>query len=210
MTDALLQIGFKFPDWKGRLKKHAQQLNLFAAAQIQTNRGLLFDSEGRHNGRDGWEPLAFRNGQVLSRYGTLRKSIAPYNSKGKPGDGGFVKFSGDTITIGTNLLYARMMNWGTTKMPDGVLRPTRAKALMIPLPPGKWANEETRADLIESGSVRRIKKRTPEGNKKRMDVIFRKSVRIPARRFDDWNEQDQAEFDAALMNEIIRVLNGKN
>lgn len=207
MSNPLLEIEFKFPDWKGQIKKHVKQLNLFSAAQIQTNRGMIFDSEGHHNGRPGWQELAFRNGQVLSRYGTLRKSIAPFNATGRPGDGGFVRFQGETIKVGTTLLYARMMNDGTTKMPGGVLRPVRAKALMIPIPKGEWRSEAGEEVFEESG--RKIKKKK-DGKTQRLDVIFRKSVQIPARPFDDWNEDDQAEFDSALLNEIVRVLNGKN
>lgn len=204
--NSLLEIEFKFPDWKGRIKKHERQLNLFTAAMIQTNRGMLFDSEGDYNGHGGWEPLAFRNGQVLSRFGTLRKSIAPFSADGKPGAGGYVRFQGETIKVGTTLLYARMMNDGTTKLPGGVLRPVRAKALMIPIPKGQWRSEAADEVFEESGKT--IKRKRADGRKYNEDVIFRKSVRIPARPFDEWNSQDQAEFDAALLNELARVLNG--
>jgi phage gpG-like protein len=188
---SLLEIKFQFPNWKKTLKLKERQLNLFLAAQIQTNRGMIFDKEGAHNGRSKWKGLAFRNGQILSRTGTLRKSIAPFNASGRPGDGGYVRFEGEMIKLGTNLLYARMMNDGTTKMTGGVLRPVRAKALKIPLPGGKWANDNAKS----------LKK--SEGN-----FIFRKSVKIPSRPFDDWNEEDQNELDVSLLNEIARVLNG--
>lgn len=139
-----VEISFKFPDWAGKLKAHEAELNLFQAALIQTNRGMLFDAEGAYNNHDKWAPLKFRNGQILSRRGTLRKSIAPYNPSGDPGPDGIVRFSGDMIVVGTKLLYASMMNDGTTKLPGGILRPRNAKALRIPLPSGEAATETTR------------------------------------------------------------------
>lgn len=171
----MIDIDFKFPDWAAKVKARERELNLFIAANVQFNRGMLFDREGAYNGRSRWEPLKMRQGQILSKSGALRKSIAPYNSRGTPGPSGVVRFAGDTIHIGTTLIYARMMNDGTTKMPDGVLRPKNAMALKIPLGGGKF--------------------------------MFRKSVKIPARPFSDWNESDQEELDGALLNKITQVLN---
>lgn len=260
----MLQIDFKFPDWAAKIKKNEERINLFIAAQVQTNRGLLFDAEGSYNGHPAWAPLKFRQGQVLSQRGTLRKSIAPYNSKGRPGPDGIVQFQGDTITIGTTLLYARMMNEGTEKMPGGVLKPKNAKALRIPLPSGAGASQiakELRAgkisksiqkqkDKIALAEARfaKTKQRFAKQVKKDRDTsatsktwdkqadsiymqksklaklearrqqildsgkggekfIFRKSVRIPARNFTDWNTMDQQELDAALLNLITGILN---
>jgi phage gpG-like protein len=105
-----------------------------------------------------------RNGRPLQKTGTLRKSFAPpISSPGKPGreKGTVVRFEGVKVTIGTNLLYAGMMNDGTTKMPGGKLVPVRAKALKIPLQGGKFMfrrsvkiparpmNEITQADMDE-------------------------------------------------------------
>ena len=131
----MLDIDFRFPDWRGKVKRHEAQLMLFCVAQIQTNRGMLFDQEGGYNGHRRWPALKFRSGQILAKRGALKRSLAPTNPKGTPGSDGIVRFTGDMIIIGTNLLYARMMNDGTAKMPGGVLRPKNAKALKIPLPP---------------------------------------------------------------------------
>lgn len=146
------------------------------AATMQTNRAMLFDQEGGYNGHERWAPLRLRSGMALSNRGNLRKSIAPRGAVGVPGPGGIVEFVGDTVTIGTKLAYAAMMNWGTTGLPGGVLRPVRAKALRF----------------------------YAEGSK---NPIFAKSVRIPPRRFDQWNNQDQSEVDETILNSISRVFN---
>lgn len=135
----MIDIDFKFPDWAATVKAHEGELNLLTAATVQANRGMLFDSEGSYNGRPGWAKLQFRNGQILSKKGVLRKSIAPYNPNGTPGPDGIVRFAGESVTIGTKLFFARLMNDGTANMPGGVLRPVKAKALKIPIPQGKAA-----------------------------------------------------------------------
>lgn len=191
-----VNIEFKFPDLEKRLKQHENEINLFLAATVQTNRGLLFDSEGSHNGRPGWAPLKLRRGQILSDRGVLRKSIAPYNADGKPGPDGIVAIRPDAIVIGTTLLYARLMNDGTEKMPGGKLVAKNAKALRIPLPAGANATK-TAKGLSKSAKS--------DGSGKKF--IFRKSVRIPARPFDDWNQMDQEEVNEALVNKVAEILN---
>lgn len=235
----MIDIDFKFPEWAERVKAKEKELNLFVAAQVQFNRGMIFDQEGAYNGRGRWDDLKFRSGQILSKRGTLRKSIAPYNPKGIPGPDGIVHFAGEVITVGTKLLYARMMNDGTTKMPGGVLRPVRAKALKIPIPQGKNATEaaqEINRQSAQKNNKEKLRElesklhKTKQGSKSFEKIltkmaalqqaieqktttkgasgfIFRKSVRIPARPFDDWNEQDQQNLDAALLNKIAEILN---
>lgn len=233
----MLDIKFEFPDWVGKIKAQEERLNLFIAAQIQTNRGMIFDKEGAHNGRSKWAPLKFRNGQILSQRGTLRKSIAPSNPNGTAGPDGIVRFQGDTITVGTNLLYARMMNDGTVNMPGGVLRPKNAKALKIPLPKGQSANDNAKAAGKARGmakaqaaanelkrkidkaqtlkseqkyreALKALQARMGFGDVKSQGFIFVKSVRIPARPFDDWNSEDQKELDQSLMNLVTEIING--
>lgn len=171
---AKVEINFEFPDLGAKLQRKVKEIYVFLAAQMQTNRGFLFDQEGAYNGHQKWAPLKFRRGQILSDRGTLRKSIAPVPARGAPGTDGIVEFAPETVTIGTKLFYAAMMNWGTTKLSGGVLKPVKAKALKIPTDKGP---------------------------------IFRKSVRIPERRFDDWNDQDQREIEEAYVNKIAAVLN---
>lgn len=164
----LVELKLQFPDLAGKLRTRMDEIELFIAAMMQTNRGMLFDSEGSYNGRPGWEPLKMRQGQILKKSGALSRSLQPN------GGGGYIQRSNGEIAIGTTVFYAAMMNWGTTKLPGGVLRPKKAKALKIPQDGGKF--------------------------------MYRKSVRIPARRFDDWNDQDENEMSIALMNKLLEVL----
>lgn len=108
------------------------------AAALQTNRGMLFMSSGRYNNHDGWAPLKFREGQPLLDSGKLSQSIAPLNDGKKPSQGadGILRFGAGVVTIGSVLPYAAMMNFGTTGLPGGVLRPKNKKALAFPIPNG--------------------------------------------------------------------------
>lgn len=175
----MIKIDWQFPDLEARFKRKIQHIYVGMAGAMQANRAELFYSEGRYNGRQGWPKLKFREGMILQKRGTLRKSMAPEPFNGTPSSGGIVRFGPEKITIGTNLFYARLMNDGTKKMPGGVLRPVKAKALKIPKPGGGKG------------------------------FIFRKSVRIPERRFNDWVPQDEKELDDTLAGLIAEVLNGK-
>lgn len=199
-----VNVEFKWPDLEGRLKKAEPEINLFLAAAVQTNRGLLFDSEGKHNGRPGWAPLKLRAGQILSDRGVLRKSIAPYSADGRPGPDGTVVIQPDAIIVGTNLLYARLMNDGTTKMPGGKMVAKNAKALKIPIPGGKNATPAAKA-LRKNAKT--LSYEAADGVQRQAKFIFRKSVRIPARPFDDWNQQDQHEVNEALVNKAAEIMN---
>ena len=200
---SIVDLKFKFPNLGNVIREHRQEIDRFIAAQMQFNRGMLFDQEGAYNGHQKWDELKLRKGQILTKRGTLRKSIAPRSSNGQAGPGGIVKFSGGIITIGSNLIYSSMMNWGTTKLPGGVLVPKNAKALMIPIPGGKSATEGAKT-LGKSG--KKIK-RDVGGKQKSTNVIFRQSVKIPARRYDEWNDKDQEELTIALRNKLVQVLN---
>lgn len=175
----MIKIEWKMDDLLEKIQQNRRELDLVIAASLQTNRGMLFAKEGAYNGHPGWAPLKFRNGMILSDRGTLRKSLAPQPATGMAGPDGIVQFQGDMVTIGTRLAYAAMMNWGTTNLPGGVLRPVKAKALKIPVP----------------------KSIDPAG------FIFRKSVRIPARRFDELNDQDQAELREVVTQKVLEILN---
>jgi phage gpG-like protein len=186
----------KLPDWHKKVKDKMPEMIDLALATMQTNRGMLFDQEGAYNGHTKWAPLKFRNGQILSNRGNLRKSIGPVGNGVTPvrSPGGVVRFSADTLTIGTTLAYAAMMNFGTTQMPGGVLKATNAKALKIPLPAGKSATPAAKG-LRKTASG--------EGRDK---FIFRKSVRIPARDFIGWNEKDQQELEETLTNKFWEIM----
>lgn len=127
MAKGLVEIDFKFPALLERLQAAVPRLGKITAATLQTQRGMIFDQEGAHNGRSKWEPLKFRQGQILSLTGTLRKSVGPGAGFGAPGPEGYVRISGNIsnqeVTLGTKLKYAGVHNFGA------VIRPTKAKAL---------------------------------------------------------------------------------
>ncbi len=191
---SFVSFELKFPDLAGKLLKADQELKLFVAAMMQTNRGMLFDREGAYNGHKKWAPLVFRQGQILSNRGVLRQSLAPSSPTGRPGPDGIVEFGNGVVTIGTNLVYARLMNDGTVNMPGGVLRPVNAKALKIPVPGGKGATDVAKS--LRKGA----------SGKGKDKFIFRKSVKIPARNFDDWTKEDELELAQAYMNKVAEVL----
>jgi len=201
----MISIIMEFPDLAEKLTKAQGEITREIVVAIQTNRGLLFDNEGNYNGHDAWDALSLRSGQILAQRGVLKKSIAPMNGTGQPGPGGYVNMDGaGTVRVGTNVAYAAMMNFGTTNMPGGVLRPTHAKALRIPLPKGKAASDK--ADDIKVGQRRaKIKKGKKLGRKDEY-YIFAKWVKIPARRFDTITSQDQAEFVEAITTAIAEAL----
>lgn len=228
---SLVGIQFKFPDWEKKVTRALPEIKLFIAATMQTNRGLLFDAEGAVNGHEHWAPLKFRSGQILSLRGKLRKSMAPTKSDGKPGPDGIVRFSGDVITIGTKLGYARMMNDGTAKLPGGVLKAKNGKALRIPVPQGAKAGpaaKEIQKEAVEvriAKAVAQLSKMKPSSRSRltlmhriaRLNTqaakgegpvkfIFRKSVKIPARPFDTWTKEDQDELETALHAKLVEVL----
>lgn len=173
-------IGMKIevPDLADLVRKQKHRLYMIAAATIQTNRAMMFDQEGANNGHPRWAPLKFRKGKILSDTGTLRKSIVG-NQSGHAGPDGIVQFSGDKITIGTKLAYAAMMNYGTTQLPGGVLRPVKAKALKIPIggdkfifrksakiparPFDQWSegDEEELAETIKNALIDVLQGKTP-------------------------------------------------
>lgn len=178
----MIDIKFQFPDLIGKLKKNKERIELFIAAQMQTNRAMLFEHSGEYNGHPKWAPLKFRNGKPLLLRGTLRKSIAPPNDGKRPvhGPNGIVEYKSGKVKIGTKLAYASIQNNG------GVVKAKNAKALKIPMPKGEKGTDASKA----------------QGK-----FMFRKSVNIPARNFNEVNQQDKQEFREALKNVLVEILN---
>src|ERR1035437_5196666 len=117
MSKSLVSINFKFPNMLDHYKKHFNRIAIGIAADIQTNRGLLFDAEGAYSGHKKWKDLASKknpkfakNGlqvrQILRKPGALKNSIVPYSRDGSPGAQGYVKIEGDMknsiVKVGTN------------------------------------------------------------------------------------------------------------
>lgn len=222
-----IDIKCVFPSLVGKYARAKNELMLFTAAQIQTNRGMLFDANGARNGGVLWPQPMLRVGQPLGARGTLRKSLG---ANGKAGPGGVVRFTGTKVAVGSSLIYAAMMNFGTEGLPGGVLRAKDGKSLRIPIPAGKRATEtaqEIRKSINVTTKIERkqragkeltdderelLRHRTGrvEVNKitgKNEHVIYRKWVKIPARRFDQLTEKDVHEIGTALANKLAEVLN---
>lgn len=184
----MIKLEFTFPKLAEKFQKHSRQLHLLLAATMQTNRSMMFDKDGADNGKPKWKDLSWRNGRPLQKTGALRKSMGPINDGIKPGvaTGSILTISGRTVTIGSSLMVARMMNDGTTKMPGGVMRPHSAQALKIPLP-----------ESAQGVTVR----------ERQQGFMFRKWVKIPARPMDEITDQDRSEWAETMANYIAELLN---
>ncbi len=194
----MIKLELTFPDLAAKYKRHEKDLMLVLAAAMQTNRAMMFDKDGADNGKEKWLPPKFRNGRPLQWKGYLRKSFAPQNDGIRPGHGpdGIVRVQGEKVFIGTKLLYARLVNDGTANMPGGVLKAINAKALKIPIPPGKTATKDAKAAHKSGG-----------GSDSEGKFIFRKSVKIPARKMDIVTSEDAKEWADTLANYIAEMLN---
>lgn len=211
----LIGIEWRFPKFLDKLQQQLNNINLFIAANLQTNRGLMFDTS--NEGRTQWAPLRLRDGQPLSQRGPLRQSFGPSNDGVRPklNKGSIVKLSDDVVTIGTSLKYAVVHNEGA------VIRPKKSKFLWIPIPAGKAnsSNAPTKEakKLLKQGRKKKghdgwlwtrskegaIVVRAPSGKV----FLLAKQVTIPKRPMDEWNESDQQEIEEALRNKLVEVLN---
>lgn len=110
-----VSVSIQIPNFIAMSNKAFADLPLIIAASVQTQRGFIFDHEGEYNGHEKWAPLKFRDGQILSDTGKLRKSIAPMQKKdGKPGreEGTILEARGDMVTVGTDIAYAEIHELG--------------------------------------------------------------------------------------------------
>lgn len=209
---SLVKIEVEFPDFLGALIRNEERIALVMAATVQANRGMMFDKEGAHNGKEKWAPLKFRNGQILSKSGTLRKSWAPTNPRGVAGPGGLVEISGGLqnkmIKVGTRVAYAAIHNYGGKIV-------ARGKALAFEVDAKYVARKHnaslTSENIHEKGTMnakRARKKMRTKKSEDGADIMFRRSVNIPQRRMDEWNAEDQAELTITLHNLVAEILNG--
>jgi phage gpG-like protein len=193
----MIKIKFNWT-WKDKYKafvSNRERTMRFIAAQLQTNRAMIFDAEGAYNGRQRWASLRWRKGQILSLTGArgLRGSIAPRNNGVNPtvGANTILNIGSNSVTIGSSLIYASVHDQGAT------ITAKNAQALKIPLPQGGKGPRGTmrRAMKAESTMI--------DGKAH----IFRKSVRIPKRPFTDWTSQDENELTEALTNYMKELWN---
>lgn len=208
---SLVQIDFQFPDLFAKLRGKETEILLFVAANLQTNRGLMFD-ETNAGRPTPWAPLKYRMGQALSLTGTLRKSWQG-NLRGGATTDGIVRMTGDNVAIGTTLAYAPIHNTG------GVILPKNKPMLWIPLPNGSAKsanapNKHTKALIKNSKEERRAKKAGEPKKASGPPIVYykgkyfllAKKVTIPRRPMDEWTEADQLEMETALMNKLSEVL----
>lgn len=143
MSD-LVGLEFRFPDLGAKFSARYDEIMLFAAAVIQTNRALMFDDSNA--GRTPWPKPKLRDGQPLTISKTLRNSFAPHNGGDRPvlGPDGIVEITADVITIGTKIAYARVLNDGA------VILPKRFPVLWIPLPDGSPKSANAPSKLTKS------------------------------------------------------------
>jgi phage gpG-like protein len=186
MAVATCEINLKFPGLETAKAEILRMVPPAIAATLQTQRALIFDTEGRHNGRPGWKPLSPRTRpewgqrQILSKTGVLRRSIAPRTNGIEPGRdvGTIVRYSTGLVVVGTSVPYAAIHNNGGHTGPH-IIRPKKAKALRF---------------MGASG-----------------EFIFRKSVKhpgsvIPARPFADLTADDVREIEETMANLIMEAL----
>lgn len=210
MAGTEVSVTSSIKGWAERFRGKLTQLYLFTAAQIQTNRGMLFMTSGSYNGHETWPGLKLRDGQPLRDRGTLMKSIGPLTQKTATGmrpafnKGSIVRYGADQVTVGTDLKYARLMNDG------GTITPKKGKLLWIPLPEGKRANDtvtKTTKGMKKSGAKKGSMNGAPIVRLKNGKFfMLAKKVVVPPRPFDKLNDADKAEITTALTNEVARCL----
>jgi phage gpG-like protein len=192
---SLVDIEFKFPNFGPEvLEQNVTKIYDVIAATMQTQRAMIFDAEGAYNGRQKWAPLKFRNGQILSDKGVLRKSIGPMTDGLRPqrNPNSIVRYEMDMVTIGTDIAYARIHDQG------GVIVPVHAKVLAFRLPGGKAATDTAKS----------IRKSNKLSGRDSPDFIFTKRVKIPQRQFSDITELDKTEIEETVTGMIAGILNG--
>lgn len=212
---SLVGIQTKFPPWLLAIRQRESDIYLLIAATLQTNRGMMFDTDNA--GRTPWAPLKLRDGQPLSKTGALRQSFAPRNDGVRPGygEGTIVRIGDGVVTVGTTLAYAPIHNTG------GVIRPVKSKFLWIPLPDGKAMSanaptEETKALRKQAPRKRKdsgwIWKKVPDGPllvraPSGRVFLLAKQVTIPKRPMDEWVAADQKELEQTVLSKLEEILN---
>lgn len=177
------KIEMKSPPWKEMADKLKAALPGVLAANLQTQRAMVFDTEGRYNGRPGWAPLKHRKGQILKDTGTLSKSMGPKPSGNKPGHavGSILRMSDNVVTIGTDIAYAAIHNNGALIAPHEVMT---------------WRSKKT-------GKFQKFSKK-----RGKLEIHNVRGYWIPARTFNDFTPQDAHEITTALEGYITSVLGG--
>lgn len=174
----MIKIELQLPDLAKKFKGMQKDIMLVLAATMQTNRSMMFDKDGADNGKAKWAPIVLRSGRPLQDTGALRKSIAPQNDGIRPGHG-----------------------------KDGIVRINdREVVIGTNLMKARLLNDGTA--ILPGGVLKPVRaqalKIPLEGGK----FMFRKSVKIPARKMDEISDDDKQEWADTLANYIAENLNG--
>lgn len=194
---SLVTCSIRFPNLLARLVKNEDRIYKVMTASLQTNRAMMFDQEGAYNGHPKWAALKYRNGQILSKTGVLRKSIAPANASGNTPPNGYIARLGNLanpeVRMGTVVKYAAVHNFGANiKVP--------AHQRTITYKVGKR----------KSKVISAVKGRSKANEGKivtRQVWVKPYEINIPKRNFTDVNDQDTIEVGLALQNLILGILN---
>jgi phage gpG-like protein len=180
---ALWEIELDFPQFKNVAVQIQSELPGLIAATLQTQRAMIFDSEGSYNGRPGWEPLKHRKGQILSDSGDLRKSMGPMNDGTAPGHaaGSIVQLAMGLVTIGTNIRYAEIHDQGATI-------PGHASKTFHSLKTGRFIKHSRKRGIWKQH--------------------YTDAYDIPARPFGNFTSEDISELNETVTNYLTSKING--
>lgn len=144
----------------------------------------------RQGGRpEKWKPLtswtiAARGGAGLSDSplmdtGALVRSIGTINVQ-----------RAMSFNYGSNLKYAKLMNYGTAGLPGGLLKPRSGKYLALPFPGVKGRPRKYRNTFVVTTKNSKIIWQKMRGAPARPLFLLKKSVRIPARPYMVMQKED--------------------
>lgn len=171
------QMKHKVADWKP----------FWPAAQSVMHRSILanFRQAGRPN---RWEPLSGWTMRVRAARGAIAGHALGQNILMDQGTlfqsiGNVHHATSTDFRYGTNLIYARMMHFGTAGLPGGVLRPKKAKYLTLPYPGVKGRPSDYKNTFVlTTRKSKAIWQKIGKGQARPL-FLLKKSVKIEARPF---------------------------
>lgn len=117
---------------------------------------------------------------VLMDSGALFQSIGNVNEQQR-----------DSFRYGTNMMYARLMNYGTAGLPGGVLKPKRSQHFALPFPGVMGRPRDyTNTFVLTTARSKSIWQKATGDSAARPLFLLKKSVAIPARPFMMFQKKD--------------------
>ena len=180
-----VEVSVNLPDFDAASLTSLKDLPALIAATVQTQRRMIFENEGQYNGRPRWEPLKFRQGQILKDTGTLSKSIGPKNDGKRPAkaNGSIVEMQPDMVTVGTDIAYAIVHEEGR------IIRPKNPGGLLHFQVP----------EYVRSNKTGKLRQKGTRW-------IHAHQVTIPARPFGNITQQDADELAETISNYYESIL----